>query len=259
MAQRIYKQSAIYDARIAGLRNLWDPSTEYQGKKIDKPNYLVTVLIKKTRAAWHEEPALEKFAQSCTELYNAALTHIPFQQVIWPIKDGDVDELGRAAAEWRKGSWILNGSSTSPIEVFINRGGVPVSLPSHARGEVKSGDYVSITTSIAVKANDPRGIKTYINKVIFMGSGEEIIMGNATSANELMEQARAAGMNVTGFGGSGVPQHGFGTEPLPILATAPPLNWGQQGLAPSPVSPPAQQGFGTPGAFTPPTGFPQRS
>src|SRR4249920_1688801 len=117
---RIYKQSAIYDSRIASMRNLWEPSTEYMGKAVDKPNYLITVIIKKTRAAWHEEPALSDFAKSCSELYTAALSHLPFAQVVWPIKDGDASDVMGRTAEWRTGNWILNGSSTSPIEVFIN-------------------------------------------------------------------------------------------------------------------------------------------
>jgi hypothetical protein len=210
---RIYKQSAIYDCRIASMRNLWEPSREYMGKPVDKPNYLVTVLVRKTRQNWFEEPALAAFTQSCQELYTAALSHVPFQQVVWPIKDGDLPDPGRAQAEWRVGHWILNGSSTSPIEVFINQGGVPV--PLRNRAGVKPGDYVSVTTSIAVKTNDPRGIKCYINKVIFMSEGEEIIIGNATSAAELMEAAKAQGLNVTGFGGGGAPQQGFGFAPTP--------------------------------------------
>lgn len=270
---RIYKQSAIYDCLIASMRNLWDPSKEYMGKPVDKPNYLVTVVIKKTRQNWYEEPALSAFTQSCQELYAAALSHLPFQQVVWPIKDGDVPDPGRAQAEWRTGRWILNGSSTSPIEVFINQGGNLI--PLRARQDVKPGDHVSVTTSIAVKANDPRGIKCYINKVAFMAPGEEIVIGSATSAAELMEAAKAQGLNVTGFGGGGAPQAGFGFAPTPVpgvvqTATGPfmtpnpqagfvsPSNGPQTGFAPSPIAPPAGNGFATPGGFNAPTGFPPR-
>jgi hypothetical protein len=158
--------------------------------------------------------------------------------------------------------------------VFINQGGVPV--PLRNRAGVKPGDYVTVTTSIAVKTNDPRGVKTYINKVIFMAPGEEIVIGNATSATELMEAAKQQGMNVTGFGGGGAPQQGFtgggfapppassvpspgqtGTAPNPAGNAAFPSNGPQQGFAPPPVAPPAQQGFGIPGGVTPPTGFPR--
>jgi hypothetical protein len=31
MAQRVYKNSAVYECRIVGMRNLWEPSTEYMG------------------------------------------------------------------------------------------------------------------------------------------------------------------------------------------------------------------------------------
>jgi Protein of unknown function (DUF2815) len=310
MANRIYKNSAIYECRAVGLRNLWEPSTTFQGKAVEKPNYLVTVIMRKTRANWYEEPALADFATSCQELYTAAMSHVPFPIVEWPIKDGDAaDNMGRAPAEWRKGHWILNGSSTTPIEVSINQGGV--TIPLRNRADVKSGDYVMVTTSCAVNSNNPRAVKCYINKVVFMSPGEEIVIGNSISTAELMEKAKAQGLNVTGFGG-GAPQQGFGFAPLPVsgqpgqtaafpssgplppnggpqpgfqqgFAFAPtqappagqpatgqfgnsgpasgsafPSSGPQQGLAPSPISPPAGQGFGSSGSFTPPQGFPPR-
>lgn len=275
---RIYKQSAIFDCRIFNMRNLWEPSTTYMGKAVEKPNYIVGVLMRKTRANWYEEPALAGFSKSCKELYDAALSHIPFQQIDWPIKNGDVDQMGRAVPEWRKGNWLLNGSSTTPIEVSINQGGVVVPLRNNA-GTVKPGDYVMVSTSIAVKTNDPRGIKTYINKLVFMAPGEEIAIGSSVSTADLMAEAKAQGLNVTGFGGSGGPQEGFGQGFAPTLAnpagtaasggTVP----GQFGInepgfgsafpsspvkSPSPVAPPAQQGFSTPQGFNAPQGFPPR-
>jgi hypothetical protein len=49
------------------------------------------------------------------------MTSVPFPQVEWPVKDGDApDNMGRAPADWRKGHWILNGSSSSPT-VSINQ------------------------------------------------------------------------------------------------------------------------------------------
>lgn len=273
---RIYQKSAIYDARIVSLRNLWEPSREYMGKPVDKPNYLCTVIMRKTRPNWFEEPALAAFTQSCQELYTAALSHIPFSQVVWPIKDGDVSDPGRAPAEWRSHHWILNGSSTTPIEVSIVQGGVPIPLKGPMG--VKAGDHVAVTTSIAVKANDPRGIKCYINKVMFMAEGEELVIGNSVSNADLMAQAKAQGLNVTGFGGGGAPQQGFGQAgfaPQPASPASPivpagfgtggagsvsfPSNGPQAGLAPLPISPPQQQqGFSPPGGFTAPTGFPPR-
>lgn len=256
MAQRIYKQSAIYDARIASMRNLWEPSTEYMGKAVEKPNYLATIIIKKTRANWFEEPALTAFTQSCNELYTAALSHIPFPQIMWPIKDGDVNEVGRAQAEWRTGHWILNGSSTSPIDVSIVQNGVPV--PLRNRVGVKPGDHVAVTTAIAVKANDPRGIKCYINKVMFTAEGEEIVIGNSISSTELMAAAKAQGLNVSGFGGGGAPSFGPGFTPPAQPSNPFPSNGSQQGFAPPPAQPPSGNGFSTPGGFTAPAGFPPR-
>lgn len=254
---RIYKQAAIYDARIVGMRNLWEPSTEYMGRAVDKPNYLCSIIVKKTRANWFEEPVFANFVQACKELYAASLSHIPFAQVTWPVKDGDVADVGRSQAEWRIGHWLLTGSSTSPIEVMINQGGVPV--PLRNRAGVKPGDHVMVATALAVKANDPRGVKVYINKVVFMAAGDEIVIGTGVSAHELMEQAKAQGLNVTGYGGGGAPQQGFGPGFVSTPgAPAPfPGSGSQTGFAPSPVAPPSGNGFSTPGGFTPPTGFPR--
>jgi hypothetical protein len=279
MAQRIYKAASIFDVRIIGMRNLWEPSREYMGKPTEKPNYMVSVIIPKTRGHWSEEPLLANFTQACMQLHAEAISHLPIQYVDWPIKDGDVTDPGRSNAEWRKGNWTLNGTSTSPITVTIVQGGVPV--PLRNRVGVKPGDYAGLSLALAVKANDPRGVKCYCNNVMFTAPGEEIVVGNSVSANDLMEQAKAQGMNVTGFGG-GAPQQGFGAPPMGNGGFAPtgapagqtatgpswtpqqaggsafPSNGPQTGFAPSPMQPPQQQGFSAPGGFTPPTGFPQR-
>jgi hypothetical protein len=275
---RIYKKANIFNARIIGMRNLWEPSKEYMGRPVEKPNYLVSIVLPKTRANWFDEPLLAGFRQACQELYDAALSHIPFAQVVWPIIDGDIPNPGRAPAAWRQGHWLLNGSSSTPITVTIIQNGIPVPLMNRAL--VKSGDYVGVSTAIAVKTNDPRGIKVYINNVMFMAEGEEIVVGTSVSSANLMADALAQGLNVTGYGGSGAPQQGFmppsgggfapppvnpASQPAPVpfgsmanSSASFPSNGPQQGFAPPPIAPPAQQGFGIPGASTAPTGFPPR-
>jgi len=137
---RIYKQAAIYDARIVGMRNLWEPSTKYMGKsgwKTELPRFCYR---EENSRHWSQEPVFANFVKACTELYAASLSHIPFPQVIWPVKDGDVPDVGKTQVDWRIGNWLLTGSSTSPIEVMINQGGVPV--PLRNRAGVKPGDHV---------------------------------------------------------------------------------------------------------------------
>lgn len=269
MAQRIYKTASIYEARIIGMRNLWEPSTEYMGKRQDKPSYIVSVIIKKTRGHWSEEPTLAAFTQAASALYTEALSHIPQQQVEWPFKDGDIPDPVRGQAEWRKGHWFLTGTSTSPIDVSIIQNGVP--MPLKNRMDVKNGDYVGLAVSIAVNSNDQRKVKCYCNKVMFMAPGEEIVLGGSVSNMDLMAEAKAKGLNVTGFGG-GASQQGFGFAPstggpagfVPVTApsgiNAPGFGsaFPSNGLAPPPVNPPARPSFTAPGGFTPPTSFPQR-
>jgi hypothetical protein len=269
---RVYKQANIFNARIVNMRNLWEPSREYMGKPTEKPNYLASFIVPKTRANWFEEPSFADFVRAAQELYTASLSHIPFPQVIWPIKDGDAPEPGKNSPDWMKGHWYLTGSSTSPINVTIVQAGVPVALMN--RAQVKSGDYIAAGVALAVKANDPRGVKCYLNTVMFMSAGEEIVVGSSVSSSELMAQAKAQGLNVTGFGAGSaglLPQVGFGQSAVnagfaPTPAAFPSNG---QGFAPPPAQPPAQppaspSGFGDgltrayPAGFTPPQGFPQR-
>ena len=93
---------------------------------------------------------------------------------------------------------------------------------------------------------------------MFMAPGEEIVVGNSISAAELMEQAKAKGMNVTGYGGGGAPQQGFGWSPWPVPGGASPASasrtgghcrLARSGFAPPPVQPPQQGG----GFASPPT------
>jgi hypothetical protein len=283
--QRVYIYTTIFGVPITGLKNLWEPSREYQGKPTQKPNYITSIIIPKTRAHWSEEPVLAGFTAGCQELYAKAMSHIPFAQVVWPIKDGDVPEPGKNPVDWMKGRWFLNGSSSSPIKVDIVQGGQPVPLIN--RAGVKPGDIVTLSGALAVKQNDPRGVKFYANNVLFMGPGEEIAIGNGVTGAALMEQARAQGLNITGFtpgggfGGGQVGQGGF--QPPPVVSGFAPQGGFQPGaapvqggFAPPPAQPPqfaapVQGGFGQtpqpgfqpvqggfapgPGGFVPPQGF----
>jgi len=83
-------------------------------------------------------------------------------------------------------------------------------------------------------------VKVYINKVVFMAEGEEIVVGTGVSANELMEQAKTQGLNVTGYGGGGAPQQGFDRDlPRHRKPSPSPGQFGtpQQPTAPFPSNP----------------------
>ncbi len=271
---RIYKQTTVFNGRATGMRNLWEPSTEYKGKKQDKPSYLFSFIVPKTRGHWSEEPLFAGFTQAAQELYQQAMSHIPFPQIVWPVKDGDVSpEVGKSPIEWARGHWFLSGSSSSPIDTNIVQAGVPIKIANRAL--VKPGDFVAVGIALAVNSNTPNAVKCYINSVLFMGPGEEIAVGNSISGAELMAQAKQQGLNVTGFG-AGMPNGGFGAPPQQgftqgfapqtanpaLLGTAPqqmagavsPSNFGG---APAPLQPPQGQ-FASPGGFAPPSGFPQR-
>jgi hypothetical protein len=260
-APRIYKQATIFNGRATGMRNLWEPSTTYKGKPQEKPNYLFSFIVPKTRGHWSEEAQFAGFAAAAQELYQQALAHIPFPQIVWPVKDGDLPpERGKPPIEWCRGHWFLTGSSSSPIETNIVQAGVPVKIMN--RTVVKPGDFCAVGVALAVNSNTPNAVKVYVNSVLFTAPSEEIAVGNNISGAELMSQAKAQGLNVTGFG---APQSGFTSQSLQPgfganLQGALSAPMGQPngfGGAPAPLQPPQGQ-FTTPGGFEAPQGFPQR-
>jgi hypothetical protein len=249
--QRIYSPAMCFGLRITGLRNLWDPTTEYQGKKQEKPTYLTSFITPKTRANWFEEPVLNDITRALQELYNKALSHIPFPQVVWPIKDGDIPEPGKQPAEWMRGHWFIPGSSTSPINTEIAQNGQTVKITN--RAIVKPGDFCAASLSFAVKTNDARAVKGYCNSILFMNPGEEIAVGNSVTGRELMEKGLAQGLQITGFSagggggfGGGQPQQGFNQGGFQAQQGGQPGGFpGNGGFAQTQAGP-AQAGFAGP-------------
>lgn len=264
MTQRFYVGTTLFNMRAVNIRHLWEPSNEYKGQKTQKPNWFGTFITPKTRAGWWEEPifagAMGAFADLCGK------SGLQFNMVTeWPIKDGDVpNEPGKGPAEWAKGHWVVGGSSGQGIKVEIVQNGTPVALPNRAL--VKPGDYCALGVSTAVKQNNPRALKFFLNTVLFTGQGEEIAVGNSVSGAELMQQAQAQGLQVTGFNGS-VGGFAPSVQPGPGFAPQSPGGFAPSGPAPA-FQPPQGAGSGFPGqpgapqspapAFTPPNhGQPQ--
>jgi hypothetical protein len=243
----------LFNSRMVNMQHLWNPSTEYLGKKTDKPNYFITVVTAKTRQNWWEEPLLAPaWAAYDQLLQKSGMT--PQMITEWPIKDGDMPpEPGKAPSEWAKGHWILGGSSSSPIKAEIVQNSNVALLP--AKVGVKPGDYVALGCSAAIKQNNPRALKHFCNSVLFTAPGEEIAVGNSVSGAELMRSAQAQGLNPVGFGapsqqygdfrtaagpgGASMPQggpgfpHGGNAAPQPGFV---PPN-GPGGFAPTPAIP----------------------
>lgn len=209
--KRMYENVMLFQARIFNMKNLWTPSTEYKGQPTTKPNYLVGVIVNKTRGHWSEEPVFANMWAAMQKIHAAKMANFPYGNVDWPIKDGDMPEPGRAASEWAKGHWMLSGSSGDVIKTEIVQNGNIVPLANRAGG-VKPGDVVSLGGAVAQKANDPRGIKLYVNSVLFCAAGEEIAVGNSVSGAELMAEAQRQGLQVAGFNGAPA-GGGFGGAP----------------------------------------------
>jgi hypothetical protein len=223
MAQRQYEAATVFNARIADMRHLWDPSREYKGQPTQKPNYFAMFLVKKTVAQWFQEPALAGIAAACGKIYQTN-PHV----LVWPVIDGDMPSPEGKSSEFAKGHWLFSGSSGNPPNVeIVQAGGVLTKLTNKVG--VKSGDYVMAGVTAAVKQNDPRGVKLYLNAVVFSSPGEEIVFANSVSGAELMRMAEQQGLRPAGFSAS------------------------PGGFVPQPFGAPQQQ-FGQPGGFTPPAG-----
>jgi hypothetical protein len=199
MAQRQYEAATVFNARIADMRHLWVPSDTFKGQKTQKPNYYAMFLVKKTQPTWHAEPALAGVAQACGKIYQQT-PHI----VTWPIVDGDLPSPEGKSSEFAKGHWLFSASSSvfnpSNSVYLAKADGQLVNLPN--KTGVKSGDYVMVAVTAAIKQNDPRGVKLFLNAVVFSSPGEEIVFANSVSGAELMQQAQKQGLQVTGFSGS---------------------------------------------------------
>ncbi len=120
---------------------------------------------------------------------------------------------------------------------------------------VKSGDYVMAGVTAAVKQNDPRGVKLYLNAVVFSSPGEEIVFANSVSGAELMQMAAQQGLQVAGFSGS----PGFGAAPGGFPGGAAPFS-PAPGVAPQPgFAPPTGPGGFAPTQGNPATAFPSNA
>lgn len=265
MAQRQYEAATVFNARIADMRHLWTPSTTFKGQPTQKPNYFAMFLVKKTVAQWHLEPALADIAAACGKLFQ----NNP-QVLVWPISDGDTPNAEGKSNEFARGNWLFSASSGNPPNVeIVQAGGVLTKLPQKVG--VKSGDFVMAGVTAAIRQNDARAAKLYLNAVVFSSPGEEIVFANSVSGAELMRMAEQQGLRPAGFSGAPggfqpAPQGGFNpgggapgfTAPVQGTGTfAPPPNNTTGGFAPP-------QGSGAPAFpsnalnFNPGGNFPQR-
>jgi hypothetical protein len=210
MANRQYEAATVFNARIADMRHLWTPSTVYKGQPTQKPNYFAMFLVKKTVAQWFQEPALAGISAACGKIYQNN-PHI----LVWPVVDGDMPSPEGKSSEFAKGHWLFSASSGNPPNVeIVQAGGVLTKLTNKVG--VKSGDYVMAGVTAAVKQNDPRGVKLYLNAVVFSSPGEEIVFANSVSGAELMRMAEQQGLRPVGFSpspGGFTPQQPFGQQP----------------------------------------------
>lgn len=209
-AKRLYVNYSLFNMRAYNLKNLWEPSLEYKGQPSKKPNYLCGVLVAKTRGHWSEEPVFAPLMQAMMQVHQATMSNLPYANVGWPIRDGDMPAPGQDAAEWAKGCWMMTGSSDRPINVDIAAAGGTCQKLA-ARVGVKPGDYCIIGGAVAQSGQTPSNIKLYINNVVFTHPGEEIAVGNSVSGTELIATAKQQGLNVVGFQSGG----GFGQQQQP--------------------------------------------
>ncbi len=232
---RQYEAATIFNARCADMRHLWTPSTEFQGKPTQKPNYFSVFIVQKTQGHWSQEPVFGGVMTAINKLLAGQLQ--AFAQnvgaVQWPIMDGDMPSPQGKVSEFAKGHWIFSASSGNPPSVeLVQSGGQLVKLQN--RVGVKSGDYCTLGVTAAVKANQANGVKFYLNAVVFTAPGEEIVFANSVSGAELMAHAQQQGIQITGF----APSAGGFSQPGP---TAPPMGGGFPGsgggFAPTPANP----------------------
>lgn len=192
--QRQYEPFTLFNVRIVDMRHLWSPSDTYKGQKQQKASYFAGFIVAKTQQQWHLEPGLAGLIAALGKLY----ANNP-QIIDWRIMDGDTPNAEGKSSDYAKGHWLFNASSENAINVEIaQQGGALVKLQNKVG--VKSGDYCMIGGTAAVSGQNPRAAKLYLNTVLFAAPGEEIVFANSVSGAELMQTAKAQGLNPVGFG-----------------------------------------------------------
>lgn len=289
MSARIYVPFMLFNMRAVNLQHLWTPSNEYMGKPTQKPNFFATCILDRTQQDWWNEPALAPAVAAYTELVQKS--GMQWGQIAtWPIKDGNMPaEPGKPPADWAKNRWIISGSSSNAIKVEIVRPSGSVELLP-AKVGVKPGDYVALGLSAAIKQNDARGVKNYMNAMTFMAAcpaDQEISVGQSVTGTEMMAHAQRQGLQVQGFApstGGYAPQQqfqpqgapgGFPGQPQPGFTHGAPQNPGPQGAPMGGYATGAVPGPGgtfapgggpvtyhsepqpSPGGYAPPNGAPQ--
>lgn len=205
---RQYEACQVFNVRVVDLRHLWEPSREYKGQQTQKPNYFATFITPKTQPHWSTEPVFGGVMQAFQKLLAGQFQAFAHQPAAagWPIVDGDMPnpETGKHS-EFAKGHWLFTGSTGNPPNVeLVQAGGALVKLQN--RINVKPGDFTMAGLVAAVKKNDARGVKFYLNAVVFTGPGDEIVFANSVSGAEMMRAAEAQGFRPQGF----APGGGFG-------------------------------------------------
>lgn len=199
----LFNQCLVYTNR------LWEPETkDLKGNPMETPQYSATIIVPKTKAGWHEEPALQQLGAAMFQVYQQQMAPGGIQQqyVDWGVKDGDRPNTKGKIPEWGKGHWVVRAGTGYKPEVSGVVDGREVEFPSQAIGGRKfyeDGDYAALAIGVTVSGANPSKIKLYCNSVLFTGKGKKISTGGGgVSAAEMMAAARAQGVNVTGISGA---------------------------------------------------------
>lgn len=216
--QRQYEPATVFNVRCVDMRHLWVPSDTFKGQKTQKPNYFGMFIAPKTQAHWSTEPIFGNVMGAFGKLLQGQLSAFAQQPnaVNWPIGDGDLPSPEGKSSEFAKGHWLFSASTgNAPTIELVQAGGALVKLQNKIG--VKPGDHCMLGLTAAVKQNDPRGVKFYLNGVVFSSPGEEIVFANGVSGADLMRMAEQQGLRPTGFnpspGGFGGAPHGGFMQP----------------------------------------------
>ena len=199
---------AIYDIRLAYIRRLWEPETkDFSGRPLDRPRYSVVGFIPKTKEKWTDEPIFESVRAASAQIYRNEFRGTPADQLIWPVKDGDVPNTKGVVAEWLKDCWRVTADTTSGdyLTVQFDQGdGKLIHLTEAKLGGrvvVKDGDYGTLFVGLTKSAGREPGIKTYLNGVVFTRNGEPLKLGGARQNTEAMiREARDKGLIKGSYG-----------------------------------------------------------
>jgi hypothetical protein len=226
MARELQKV-ILMNAQLVYTNRMFEAETvDMAGAPLKKPTWSVSMRYPKTTKNWFDEPLLASLRGACGVIKSREMSHVPFERIEFPVKDGDLPNKKNKIPAWAAGHWIIRANTTIKAPLVEQRvDGVVTALQAIQLGGQRlwgDGDYAGVVMAVGKRLTDDIGIKCYLNSVCFMSHGEPLnTAGEPTDWDIAVSQAAEQGINIRadspGFNAGGFPpSNGAAGGPAPF-------------------------------------------